>query len=138
MLVISNNVSIPLSEIEFSAIRAQGPGGQNVNKVSSAVHIRFEVKESSLSEFYKSRLLKFKDSRIGQDGCIIIKAQKFRSLDKNKEDGLNRLVELIRKSAVIQKKRRPTKPSRSSQNKRLDSKTKQGRIKSMRGKVNDD
>jgi len=135
MIIISNKVSIDESEVEITAIRSQGAGGQNVNKVSSAIHLRFDIKTSSLSSFYKERLLKLKDSRISADGIVIIKAQKFRTQIKNKEDAINRLVEIIKKSGEVQKTRRPTKASYSAKKKRMDSKNKRGKIKSMRGKV---
>jgi len=135
MLIISNNTNIPDHEIEISAVRSQGPGGQNVNKVSSAIHLRFDIPASSLPDFYKQRLLKIKDSRISKEGVVIIKAQKFRSQEKNREDALLRLQALIRSVAVVQKKRRPTKPSKASQKRRMDSKTKRGKTKLLRGKV---
>ncbi|MCP3942853.1 MAG: aminoacyl-tRNA hydrolase [Desulfobacteraceae bacterium] len=135
MLKISNQVCLSEKDVEFSAIRAQGPGGQNVNKVSSAVHLRFDIPASDLPDVYKEKLLALKDSRITKDGVVVIKAQSFRSQEKNREDGLNRLVELIRGAVKETRKRKDSKPSRSSKQKRMDSKTKHGNLKVLRKKI---
>ena len=137
MLKISLSVSIPDDEIDLSAIRAQGSGGQNVNKVSSAIHLRFDIRASSLPDFYKQELLALRDRRISKDGVIVIKAQIFRTQEKNRDDALTRLQELIKSVAVVKKARRATKPTRNSQKRRMDSKTKRGNIKSLRGRVSE-
>lgn len=138
MLTISDHLSIPLAEIDMQAIRSQGSGGQNVNKVSTAIHLRFDINASSLPGFYKERLLKLKDSRISNDGIIIIKAQRYNSQIKNKDDALSRLKEIIKTATIQIKIRKPTKPTKASKVKRLESKAIQSRRKSLRGKVKDE
>lgn len=137
MLQITNRTAIPLSEIDLSAVRSQGAGGQNVNKVATAIHLRFDIQASSLSPLYKERLLNLGDKRITKDGLIIIKAQQHRTQEQNKDDALQRLQALIKSVTVTPKKRKPTKPSRNAKKKRLDSKTKRGQIKALRKKVDE-
>lgn len=135
ILSISENLSLPLSEIPWTAIRSQGAGGQNVNKVASAVQLQLNVQESSLPQVVKDRLLATSDQRITQNGVIIIKSQEHRSQDKNLSAGLERLKEMILKASIIPKKRRPTKPTKGSQTRRLDSKGKRSETKNLRKKL---
>lgn len=132
MLRVNASICIPLSEIELTAMRAQGAGGQNVNKVSSAIHLRFDIPNSSLSEFCKSRLLALDDKRISNEGVLIIKAQRHRTQEQNRDDALERLQEIILDAIKIQKARHATKPTYSSKQKRMDSKTLRGSIKAAR------
>jgi len=135
MLKISNTVTLEDNEIDISAIRASGSGGQKVNKVSAAIHLRFDIEASSLPDYYKEKLLDFKDKRITKDGIIVIKSQQHRSQEQNRDEALERLVELVKSVNVVQKKRVPTKPTKGSVNRRLTSKKKQSNQKKLRGRV---
>ena len=131
-LLILPGLRLPLSEVELSAIRAQGSGGQNVNKVSSAIHLRFDVAASSLPDCYKTRLLALNDQRLTREGIIVLKAQQHRTQEQNRQDALERLLVLIREAGVVQPRRVATKPTRGSQRRRVESKTRRGEIKALR------
>jgi len=136
-LIINRKVSLPDHEITLIAIRAQGSGGQNVNKVASAIHLRFDIRASSLPDIYKERLLAMSDQRLSGEGILVIKAQQYRTQEKNRADALERLARIIRRATVTEKKRTPTRPSVAARMKRVESKTRRGRIKSTRKKVSD-
>lgn len=137
-LAIHSGLSIAANEISLSAIRSQGAGGQNVNKVASAIHLRFDIAASSLPDNYKQRLLNCSDKRLTKEGVLIIKAQRYRTQEKNRADALERLQDFIRQAGAIKKRRVPTKASKASKKRRLESKTRRGRTKKLRGRINNE
>lgn len=135
MINLSDKIALPDSEIEMSAVRSQGKGGQNVNKVATAIHLRFDINASSLDDEIKERLLQLRDARISKEGIIVLKAQKHRTQEKNREDALKRLGALIEKAMIVRKKRKPTRPGAEAKKKRLESKNRRSEIKSLRSRV---
>ncbi|USD20703.1 alternative ribosome rescue aminoacyl-tRNA hydrolase ArfB [Microbulbifer variabilis] len=135
--MLSARLKINLADVQFSAVRAQGAGGQNVNKVSSAIHLRFDIRSSSLPEAVKSRLLQLRDQRVSADGIVVIKAQCFRTQEKNRADALERLQQLVEQVSRVDKPRIATKPSRGSKERRLKNKNRRSQVKAMRGKIRD-
>ena len=137
LLAVTPALAVPLREIEISAIRAQGAGGQNVHKTSSAAQLRFDTAASSLPEETKARLLLLRDQRIGADGVIVIKAQRFRSLEQNRDDALQRLADLIRRAATVPRARKATRPTAASKRRRLEGKIQRGKVKALRSRIDD-